>query len=218
MDLRLGLATQRLSSMANELYKLREDYPPLTKRADGKYEGDILAFVKGLRIAALVTYCLRTWLSGSAWEASWGHVIDSDGKSCSPECDIIIHKGYVAHWNGDGGLSPMMDFKFVDAAAVLAVVSCKSRVASVDEDYPGQLKKYGVKNVMLFGECCSQTNYDNLVIKAKAAGYQGLWCAYFQDGSGEGFTTDEAVYAQFYETVKALLAGDQIASNEPATV
>ncbi|WP_353565558.1 DUF6602 domain-containing protein [Haloferula sargassicola] len=197
---------------------LRENYPPLTKKADGKYEGDILAFVKGLRIAALLTYCLRDWVSGSHWEASWGHVIDSNGKSCSPECDIIIHKGHVAHWNGDGGKNPMMDFKFVDASSVLAVVSCKSRVASVDDDYPGQLAKYGVRKVLLFGECCSQSNYENLVSKAKAAGYQGLWCAYFQNGSGEGMATDESVYANFYETVKALLGSGHVRANEPAAI
>ena len=191
--------------MAGELYSLREDYPPLTKRADGKYEGDILAFVKGLRISSLLTYCLRDWLSGSQWEASWGHVVNKEGQSCSPECDIIIHKGYIRHWNGDGGVKPVMDFKFVEATDVLAVVSCKSRVTSVDGDYPGQLSKYGVDKVLLFGECCSETNYINLDSKAKGAGYLGLWCAYHHDGSGEGFITNENMYADFYKTVRDLL-------------
>lgn len=204
--------------MAGELYLLREEYPPLTKRADGKYEGDILAFVKGLRISSLLTYCLRDWLSGSQWDASWGHVIDKEGKSCSPECDIIIHKGYVRHWNGDGGMRPVMDFKFVDASDVLAVVSCKSRVATVDDDYPSQLKKYGVERVLLFGECCSATNYDNLFAKAKEAGYLGLWCAYHHDGSGEGFITNEVMYAAFYQAVRSLLANVKEDADEGAAV
>lgn len=204
--------------MACELYSLREEYPPLTKREDGKYEGDILAFVKGLRVASLLTYCLRDWLSASRWEASWGHIVDKDGKSCSPECDIIIHNGYIRHWNGDGGIKPMMDFKFVDAANVLAVVSCKSRVATVDEDYPSQLKNYGVDRVLLFGECCSETNYANLCTKAREAGYLGLWCAYHHDGKGEGFITNEVMYGDFYRAVKDLISSERKAGYEGAAI
>lgn len=192
--------------MAGELYQLKENYPPLTRREDGKYEGAILAFVKGLRISSLLTYCLRDWLSDSDWEASWGHIVNHEGQSCSPECDIIIHKGHVQHWNGHGGLSPVMDFKFVDAANVLAVISCKSAVASVDDGYPAQLQKFGVTKVLLFGECCSETNYENLRKKAIDAGYLGLWCAYHQDGKGEGFISNEVMYADFYNSFRELLS------------
>ena len=204
MDLRLGLATQRLTQMASELYGLREDYPPLTKRSDGKYEGGILAFVKGLRVSSLLTYCLREWLSDSGWDVSWGHIVNERGQSCSPECDIIIHKGHIRRWNGDGAGNPVMDFKFVDAANVIAVVSCKSQVTTVDANYPTQLSVYGVDRVLLFGECCTRSNYANLAGQAKTAGYLGLWCSYLTENGGSNWACDEKVYAEFYHTIRDL--------------
>jgi hypothetical protein len=48
-----SLAVEQLVSLTAELQKLRH-HPPLTRRAGGKYEGDILGFVKGLRLSARV--------------------------------------------------------------------------------------------------------------------------------------------------------------------
>src|ERR1022692_4095800 len=82
------LSVQQLESLSAELQKLR-DHPPLTRRQGGKYEGDILGFVKGLRFSARVIYFLREWLSDTHFEVNWGHVLNAEEQSCSPECDII---------------------------------------------------------------------------------------------------------------------------------
>jgi hypothetical protein len=37
-----------------------------------------------------------------------------------------------------------MNFKFVRAELVRAVVSCKSQLDSIDSDYPKALKKFGI--------------------------------------------------------------------------
>src|SRR5437773_11273992 len=95
-----ALANEQLTGLAAELQTLRS-HPPLTRRADGKYEGDILGFLKGLRLAARVVYFLRERLSGRGVQVNWGHLLDNKGQSCSPECDVIIHgPGHVREWNG----------------------------------------------------------------------------------------------------------------------
>src|SRR5438552_2708552 len=125
------LAIEQLTGLAAELQKLRY-HPPLVRRADGKYEGDILGFVKGLRLSARVIYFLRERLSPTGLEVNWGHLIDANEQSCSPECDVVIHtKGHMRKWNGSD--RPVMDFKFIEATSVRAVVSCKSLLKSIDQ-------------------------------------------------------------------------------------
>jgi hypothetical protein len=197
------LSVQQLESLCAELQKLRE-YPPLTRRQNGKYEGDILGFVKGLRLSARVIYFLREWLSDTHFEVNWGHVLNEEQRSCSPECDIIIHsKGHVRKWNGDGGTDPVMNFRFVRAGDVRAVVSCKSQLDSIDADYPKQLKQFGIRKVFLFAECCREDRITALRAKAKGAGYSGLWCLYFtQKGPDNSmFSRDETMYVDFGKVV-----------------
>ena len=72
---------------------------------------------------------------------SWGHLVDDNGESCSPECDIIIHRpGYYHRWNGDE--SPIINFKFIECSEALAVISCKSQTNSVDKGYCKAFAKY----------------------------------------------------------------------------
>ena len=194
------LATQQLWSLASELHALRE-HPPLTARGDGFYEGNILSFVKGLRISAQIVYFLRDCLSEGDLDVSWGHILNSQGQSCSPECDVIIHKGHLRKWNGSGGSNPIMEFKFVRAEKVKAVISCKSVVTTVDEDYPLKLVPFGVDKVFLFGECCSQSNYSGLKTKALAAGYSGFWCSYLTDSSQDEPIKDDSMYQDFWDTM-----------------
>lgn len=199
-----NLATEELWSMATELQMLRE-HPPLTKRTDGRYEGNILSFVKGLRISARLIYFLRNCLSEEECEVSWGHILDSSGQSCSPECDVIIHqKGQIKQWNGSGPNNCVMDFKFIRASRVRAVVSCKSVVTSIDEGYPEQLEKFGVSDVFLFGECCSKTNYANLKHRAQDAGYINLFCAYFTESDSPSPVRDEQHHFEFYDRIREL--------------
>jgi hypothetical protein len=194
-----SLAIEQLIGLTAELQKLR-CHPPLVKRQDGKYEGDILGFVKGLRLSARVIYFLRERLSQTGLEVNWGHILDNNEQSCSPECDIIIHtKGHVREWNG--GRSPVMHFKFIKASCVRAVVSCKSYLTDIDRDYPRGLKKFGVGNVFLFAECCDESCITRLQKKAEKLGYKGLCCLYLTGEDASQYKTDEAMYADFSNAI-----------------
>jgi len=178
-------------------------HPPLVKREDGKYEGDILGFVKGLRLSARIIYFLRERLSHTGLEVSWGHIIDETGQTCSPECDVIIHEqGYIRKWNGNE--HPIMDFKFVQADSVRAIVSCKSFMRDIDKDYPATLKKYGIENVFLFAECCIKSQSVKLEAAAKSANYLGVWWLYLLDyADSPMFETDTKMHCDFGNAVEA---------------
>ncbi len=196
------LAIAPLSSLADELRSLR-DHKPLTSQGNGYYEGNILGFVKGLRISAELIYCIRGWLSERNFNVNWGHILDKNGQSCSPECDVIIHEpGYIKKWNGNN--SPVMDFVFVKPESVKAVVSCKSVIMNIDKDYPNRLLKYGVEKVYLFGESCSHTNYKSLKKRACKLGYSSLCCAYYTGGDEQPFIRDENSHLEFMDAIKSL--------------
>ncbi len=90
-----------------------------------------------------------------------------------------------------------MKFRFVEAANVRAVVSCKSSLNRIDKDYPKALKKYGVGNIFLFAECCREKRFPRLLQSSLDAGYRGLWCLYFTGDDDSTFTTDESLYVEF---------------------
>jgi hypothetical protein len=197
-----SLAVEQLVSLTAELQKLRH-HPPLTRRESGRYEGDILGFVKGLRLSARVVYFLREYLSVTDLEVSWGHVLNEEEQSCSPECDIIIHsKGHIRNWNG--GSNPIMNFKFVHAEAVRAVVSCKSQLDSIDSKYPKALMKFGIDQVFLFAESCRHDRLIALRAAAKKGGYSGLWCLYTTETGAEDpfIKADEAMYIEFGKAIR----------------
>jgi hypothetical protein len=197
-----NLAVEELRALTAELQSFRS-YPPLVRRGDGTYEGDILGFVKGLRLSARLIYFLRNRLSSTDLEVSWGHLV-ANSQSCSPECDVIIHaKGHVGKWNGSD--HPIMDFKFVEAKQALAVISCKSSLKSIDTTYPKKLKKFGVDAVFLFAECCGEKQFERLEKRALAAGYRGLWCLYLVQDGGP-FTTPETMYIDFGRAVLEAVA------------
>src|SRR5258705_5129530 len=178
----ITLGTEPLNALFANLKDLRSA-PPLTKRKDGKYEGDILGFVKGLRLSAGVIYFLKQRLSELDVEVSWGHLVEEDERSCSPECDVIVHlKGSIQKWNG--AEHPVMDFKFVKVSRARVVISCKSQLTSIEPDYPKTLKKFGVKKIFLFAECCNAGGFKGLRDRAKKAGYADLCCLYFTKPTG----------------------------------
>ncbi len=194
-----NLVNSELKGLSAELLYLR-DHPPITYKGNGIYEGDILGFVKGLRFSARLIYYLRTLLSLTGYEINWGHILDDAGNSCSRECDIIIHKpGHVKNWNGDA--HPVMNFVFVKASQVIAIVSCKSKITDIDKKYILALKKYGVKKIYLFAECCMEKSYSNLLKKAQKAGYQGLWCLHLIDSTGRR-VEDENLHQGFSKSIK----------------
>lgn len=197
------LGNEQLAGLTEELLRVRT-HPPLVRRADGKYVGDILGFVKGLRLSARLIYFLRERLSrtGQSLEVSWGHVLNKDGMACSPECDIIVHRpGYVRCWNGSD--HPVMHFRFIGSDSVLAVISCKSHATSVDAAYPKSLRAFGVKHVFLFAECCLAKHLPRLRKAAKSAGYAGLWCLYQMRSSRDSnIIKDEAMWSGFGRAVE----------------
>jgi hypothetical protein len=194
------LSLEALSGLTAELKMLRQ-YPPVTQRSPGRYEGDILGFVRGLRLSARVLYFLREHLSDTGLDVCWGHLLSENEDSCSPECDIIVHdKGIVRRWNGFE--NPIMNFTFVRANAARIVISCKSVLTSIDTDYPKSLRKHGVKQVFLFAESCRASQLGALRKKARAAGYAGVWCLYTTgDTQSSIFSTDEGMLIEFGQKI-----------------
>lgn len=194
-----ALEVDDLVGLAQSLYYLRLNRPVVTK-SDKHQEGDVLGFVKGLRLSARLIYFLRERLSDCQCEVNWGHLLTPDKASCSPECDVIIHKpGHVAKWNG--GHSPVMDFRFIRADNAVAVISCKSDLKHVDKKYPAQLAKHGIQQVYLFAECCLQKNYSRLKQGALNSGYSGLGCLYLLDGKGS-LLIDDKIHSEFITTIR----------------
>jgi hypothetical protein len=142
-----------------------------------KRNGRVLPFVRGLRLSAQLIYAIRELLEGTELTANWGHLLDVDRKFCSSECDVIIHRktAHIRKW--DGTEKPVMDFRFVSMAGTLVVISCKSLVRTIDEEYVVKLKKY-VDRVWLFGECCGPRSIVSLTEKAQLAGYEHFWHLY----------------------------------------
>lgn len=191
----LGFA--QLAEIAVEFQELRRS-PPIVTRTPGHREGDILGFVRGLRLSARLIYFLRERLSETEYQVSWGHLLDANLASCSPECDVIIHtKGDVKCWNGQH--RPIMEFRFIRASAAKVVISCKSELTSIDRRYPGQLQGFGVSNVLLFAECCTRSGFDRLEQTAMSAGYGGLCCLYLTKGQLN--SKDEKQYIKFVKLI-----------------
>jgi hypothetical protein len=191
-----SIRLEPLIGLTAELKTLRQ-FPPVTQQSSGRYEGDILGFVRGLRLSARVLYFLRDHLSGTGLQVSWGHLISDSEESCSPECDIIVHQpGIVRRWNGSD--NPVMNFSFINARDARLVVSCKSTLSSIDAQYPKDLKKHGVKSVFLFAETCKASALEGLRKRAVKAGYAGFWCLYTtSEADPFFFKTDEPMLIDF---------------------
>lgn len=198
----LRLRTEPFFGLTEELVKWRLD--PQIRLMDAKKDkGRILGFVKGLRLSARILYILRTIISSKDLEVSWGHLVDESGESCSPECDIIIHKpGHILEWNGSS--NPIMNFKFIEAKNAIAVVSCKSYAKSVDKNYCEGFLKYNLKSIFLMVECCHINAVENLKNNALESGYKGFYYLYaMNDDTGE-ILRDEKNYIDFIEAIQSL--------------
>jgi len=197
------VATLRLShlhSLAGELGHWRTS-TDVKELAAAKGSAIVLPFVKGLRLSAQLIYLLRKELRGMGLEVDWGHLVDDAGDSCSPECDIIIHRcGSVDEW--DGSEKPVMHFKFVKQSCAQAVVSCKSFADDVDVKYVTKLRSY-VRRVFLLAECCAPQKVASLRKRAREAGYAAFAILYtFNEKTGERII-DEEGWLSFLDTLKA---------------
>jgi hypothetical protein len=189
--------------------KTTRECPPIftIKKKGGKNRklGDILPFVRGLRLSARLIYILRDKLKDHKVEVNWGHIEDDSQRLCSPECDIIIHSGGIAErWNGHNHHS-VMDFHFIKREAVKAIISCKSIVSNIDDDFARVVKTdFKIKHTFLFAEAVKEAKYKSLFNKAKAAGYKGLWPLYRLDSKG-AFVENPQDYLDFLYELKKVL-------------
>jgi hypothetical protein len=196
------LRTEDFFMLAGTLSSWRLDPAiKLMNKKGGK--GKILGFVQGLRLSAQLIYILRKIVKGYNLEASWGHLINEDGSSCSPECDVIIHKrGALQEWNGSA--EPVMNFKFIKCSDAVAVISCKSSVASIDTAYCSDFVKYNVTDIFLFAECCRFGSIQRLTRQAKSAGYKGFFYLYSVKGNQSYIQQDQNLYADFVQTIEGI--------------
>jgi hypothetical protein len=194
----------RFDTLRVDLQRWRTNYE-LKDLETVKGSSLVLGFVRGLRLSAQLIYILRERLSATQLEVDWGHLLGPDGNSCSPECDVIIHKqGYEGRWNGDGGLSPVMDFKFIKCTEAVAVISCKSLAETIDKDYAMKLRPY-VNYVLLFAECCGPKKIKKLKSDAKKYGYVGFWHLYAFDKDAGECTQDPKVWEHFLKSILRII-------------
>jgi len=185
--------------------------------AEGESDtGNVLGFVRGLRFSVRLIYALRGILSHTNLEVDWGHLLDHQNHSFSPECDVIIHRrGHEGRWNGHAYGEQVMDFRFIRCGAVVAVISCKSKLtskSSLDAAYCTKVKAY-VDTVFLFAECCEDVSVEALRQRATAAGYDGFWALYGLDSGTLQDTPDEPGWEDFVQRLYALT---QPPNKEPA--
>jgi hypothetical protein len=183
--------------------------PEIRLMEAAKEEGRVLDFVKGLRLSSRVIYALRETVGGrSDLDVNWGHLLDEQQRSCSPECDIIIHRrghGQVARWNGNKG-GRVMDFVFIEASSALAVVSCKSSLDAIrakEKAYCKAMKGY-VQKVFLLVECCAGKAVAALDRAATRAGYDAFCHLYTLDPGSHVCVPNEPGWQALAELVLAL--------------
>lgn len=203
IDLRGGigscLETEEFWGLSEKLIRWRLN-PDIRLMDTKRTKGRILGFVKGLRFSTQIAYLIRNIVSSEDVEVNWGHLIDENRNSCSPECDIIVHKkGHIQRWNGTE--KPIMDFKFIESKNALAVISCKSQTKSIDKEYCKNFHKYNVKNILLFAECCRPKSIDRLKTQADDAGYKGFFHLYTLDKK-DIIDRDDNVYLAFIQAIK----------------
>jgi hypothetical protein len=175
---------------------------PTVQAMEQKLEqGRILGFVRGLRLSAQLIYIIRESLLSAGLSVDWGHIIDDDEIHCSPECDVIIHRGFRRQW--DGNIKPVMDFKFVDCRNAVAVISCKSFMDRIDRGYAREMKPY-LSNVFLFAECCEPRRVKTLKNSARTAGYKGFWYLYTWDRKTLERTKNEEEWCDFLTTLEKM--------------
>jgi len=198
---------RKISALARELEDWRSENET---RVSKMKNGGIFDFVKGLRLAARLTYILKEKLSEYHLDANWGQILDKDGFYLSPECDIIIHKqGHFDRWNGEGGgADNIMDFRFIEIEKVAAVISCKSYLTSISTKYTNycaRLKPYlEGKEFWLFAECIPAGKEKTLDKKVRSIGHNGFWYLYTWDEKMSEHEENRPLWEQFVEGIEKL--------------
>lgn len=193
------LRFERFQGLVAELRSFRLD-DVLREMEKYKERGRILGFVRGLRLSARLISILREALADTGVDVSWGHLLDAEERSCSPECDVILHRGGVVRtWNGER--NSIMEFKFVSCRNAVAVVSCKSLLTEVDTEYCQQMREY-VRDVFLFAECCRPKDLKRLHDNATRAGYSGLWYLYALEEGASEHVVDQRLWRSLLDALQ----------------
>lgn len=178
-----------------------DDFQERLRKAKGK-SGQILSFVRGLRLSAQLVYAIRQLVIQHGLTADWGHILDDGGEYVSNECDVIIYKKdhFLHRWNGYDG--SIMDFKFIEKSEALVVVSCKSYIqtGTVDEKYCEAMKPY-IDKIWLFAECCGPKSGEKIRQKALEFGYEYFWYLYDWSKSKDSKPNIDG-WNHFVDTVK----------------
>lgn len=198
---------RKISALARELEDWRSDNEIREANIQG---AGVFDFVKGLRLAARLTYILKEKLSQYHLDANWGQILDEDGFYLSPECDIIIHKdGHIDRWNGEGvGIDNVMDFRFIELKKVVAVISCKSYLTTISKKYTNycqRLKPYlKGKEFWLFAECIPTGKEKILNKKARSIGHSKFWYLYTWDRESAEHEENRPLWAKFIGEIEKL--------------
>lgn len=199
--------TENYNTIKASLLSYRLDPFIRDKEAEeGPNKGLIFPFARGLRFSALLIYTIRECLSGSGLEVNWGQIIDENGYACSGECDIIIHKeGHIKKWNGGDGGKHIMDFRFIEKANAIVVISCKSYLTktAVEDTYCKNMLTY-VPKVWLFAECCGPESVELIRKESSEIGYENFWYLYTWSRTTDNIVDDVAGWLHFIEQVKSL--------------
>ena len=201
------LKLRKISALARELEDWRSENETRMSRMKN---GRIFDFVKGLRLAARLTYILKEKLSKYNLDANWGQILDKDGFYLSPECDIIIHKeGHFDRWNGEGSdMHRIMDFRFIELENVVAVISCKSYLTSISKEYINycqRLKPYLKGRIFwLFAECIPTGRENALDTKARSIGHDGFWYLYTWNENISEHKEDRPLWEKFVDEIDKL--------------
>jgi hypothetical protein len=209
MNYKEAFAAERYENVKSPMLSYRID--PFVRSVEargGKNKGNIMSFVRGLRLAALIIYQIRTILSGTNLSAYWGQIIDRDYSYLSNECDIIIgtENAHEQKWNGSGDGNDIMDFRFIMKDDVKAVISCKSFLTKnkIEEEYCENLLKY-VNKVWLFAECCGPNSVQIIAEESKGFGYEHFWHLYTWNRNTGDCAFDVGIWKDFERKVLDLV-------------
>jgi hypothetical protein len=209
------LKLRKISALAKEL----EDCRSVNETREANIQGaGIFDFVKGLHLAARLTYILKEKLSPYHLDANWGQILDEDGFYLSPECDIIVHKeGHFDRWDGEGGdINNIMDFRFIELKKVVAVISCKSYLTSITKKYTNYCQRMKLylegREFWLFAECIPNGKEKNLNKKARSIGHNGFWYLYTWDKKRAEPEENRPLWEKFIDEIDKL--GQEVRGTE----
>ena len=101
-----------------------------------------------------------------------------------------------------------MDFRFILASNVVAIISCKSllnQVTKTEKKYCEKLLPYMIgKKLWLFAECVPSGRENGLAKVTREAGFKKFWYLYSWDSKQSITREDKKLWIDFLDEVKKL--------------